>query len=147
MWKYLDVNSIKTQVKGILLRYTLFIWNITFYNNAGVDGGGMSFYSTQIYLVCPVIFEKNKADFGGAIYIERAAIESYDFGGRYSTTLEQITFSSNFAVTLGDDIFIKDGSVTWFIPSVTFPCINKTKTNHVTGDHIISLPYKIDINP
>ena len=136
------INNIGTGLK--LKDVTVYFNNITFYNNTGVDGGGMSLYHAKIYLVGPLIFEKNKADFGGAIYI--AAIESLVFD-RFGTTLEQITFSNNFAVTLGADVFIEDGPATWCTPFFTFPCINKTKTNDVRGDHIISGPYKIDINP
>ena len=135
------INNIGTGLK--LKDVTMYFNNITFYNNTGFYGGGMSLYHTKIYLVGLLIFEKNKADFGGAIYI--AAIE-YVLD-RYCTTLEQITFSSNFAVTLGADVFIEDGPATWFTPFFTFPCIDKTKTNHVKGDHIISGPYNITINP
>ena len=61
----------------------------------------MSLFPTK--LVLWLIFEKNKVDFGGAIYI--AIVESY-------TTLEQITFFSDIAVTLGAGICIEDGSRT-----------------------------------
>ena len=64
----------------------------------------------------------------------------------YCTTFEQITFSSNFAGRFGADVFIEDGfSVT--IIYYTFPCINDIISNHVRGDHIISGPYNITINP
>ena len=74
----------------------------------------MSMYHTRIYLVGPLIFEKNKAGFGGAIYI--AEIEGYILIDRYCTTLEQITFSSNFAGTLGNDVYIEKGFETSWIP-------------------------------
>ena len=140
-----NINFINNTATGLKLEdVTVHLNNITFYNNTGVNGGGMSLYNTKIYLVGPLIFEKNIADFGGAIYI--ATIESYIFD-TYCTTLGQITFSSNFAVTLGANVFIEDGRATWITPFLTFPCINKTKTNDLRGDNIITGPYKIDINP
>ena len=141
-----NINFINNTATGLELKdVTMYFNNITFYNNTGFYGGGMSLYHTSIYLAGPLRFEKNKADFGGAIYIAVHVIESY-VSDRYCTTLEQITFSSNFAVTLGDDVFIEDGfSVSYKIYSI-FPCIDKTNTNNVIGDHIISGPHNITIN-
>ena len=115
--------------------------NIRFYNNTGVYGGGMSLYHTIIYLTGPLIFERNTALFGGAIYITTAEIFHYP----QCTTFEQITFSSNFASTLGADVFIEDGFSVTPTTYFTFPCFNVP--NHVRGDHIISGPYNITINP
>ena len=136
------INNTGTGLK--LEDVTVYISNITFYNNSGVNGGGMSLYHTRIYLTGSLIFERNRAVIGGAIYI--AAMEEYTVNG-YCTTLEQITFSNNFASTLGADVFIQSGDVIRLIIFFTFPCIDKNKTNHVRGDHIISGPYNIAINP
>ena len=62
----------------------------------------MSLYHTCIYLTGPLMFERNTALFGGAIYIATTEI----FFVTYCTTFKQITFSSNFA---GADVFIEDG--------------------------------------
>ena len=121
-----NINFINNTATGLELKYvTMYFNNITFYNNTGLYGGGMSLYQTSIYLCGPLRFENNKADFGGAIYI--AVIEGFAFD-RYCTTLEQITFSSNFAVTLGDDVFIEDGFSVSYEIYFTFPCIDE-KTN------------------
>ena len=140
-----NINFINNTATGLELKYvTMYFNNITFYNNTGLYGGGMSLYQTSIYLGGPLRFENNKADFGGAIYI--AVIEGFAFD-RYCITLEQITFSSNFAVTLGDDVFIEDGFSVSYEIYFTFPCIDeKTNTNNVIGDHIISGPHNITIN-
>ena len=140
-----NINFINNTATGLELKdvTSMYFNNITFYNNTGFYGGGMSLYHTSIYLAGPLRFEKNKADFGGAIYI--ATIDNL-FIDTDCTTLEQIAFSNNFAVTLGDDVFIEDGfSVSYKIYSI-FPCINKTNTNNVIGDHIISGPHNITIN-
>ena len=118
--------------------------NITFYNNTGVYGGGMSLYHTRIYLTGPLIFERNTALFGGAIYIATAEIF---FAIYYCTTFQQITFTSNSAGTLGADVFIEDGFSVSHIIYFTFPCIDEPIPNNVRGDHIISGPYNITINP
>ena len=102
-------------------------------------------HQTRIYLASPLRFERNKAVFGGAIYI--ATIDNL-FIDTDCTTLEQISYFNNIAGTLGADVFIEDGSATRFTPFLTFPCIDKTKTNdHVRGDHIISGPYHVIVNP
>ena len=136
------INNIGTALK--LKDVTMYFNNITFYNNTGFYGGGMSLHQTRIYLAGPLRFERNEAGFGGAIYIAR--FENL-FIARYCTTLEQIAFSNNTAGTLGADVFIEDGYTTYLIPFVTFPCINETKTNDVRGDHIISGPYHVIVNP
>ena len=134
------INNIGTALK--LKDVTMYFNNITFYNNTGFYGGGMSLHQTRIYLAGPLIFERNEAVFGGAIYIP--TIENL-FTDTDCTTLEQIAFSNNTAGTLGDNIFIEDGFNTWYTPFFTFPCINKTKTNDdLKEDHIISDPC---INP
>ena len=118
--------------------------NIIFYNNTGVYGGGMSLYDTHIRLNGPLIFERNTALFGGAIYIATAEV----FVKAYCTSFEQISFSNNFGSTLGDDAFIEDGFSVSDIIHHTFPCINETIPNHaIRGDHIISGPYNITIYP
>ena len=142
-----NINFINNTGTGLNLKeVTVYFNNITFYNNTGVYGGGMSLYHTQIWLTGPLIFERNTALFGGAIYI--ATSEIYDITS-YCTTFEQnlIIFSSNFAVTLGADVFIKDGFSVRDIIYFTFPCICDYEPNHVRGDHIISGPYNIAINP
>ena len=140
-----NINFINNTGTALNLKdVTMYFNNITFYNNTGVYGGGMSLDHTRIYLAGPLRFERNKALIGGAIYIAKNKIYSYNTP---CTTLEQIAFSNNTAGTLGADIFMEDGPATWFIPFVTFPCINKTKTNHVRGDHIISGPYHVIVNP
>ena len=126
-----------------LVDVTMYFNNITFYNNTGLNGGGMSLYQTSIYLAGPLRFKKNKAVFGGAIYI--AMNDGFAFDS-YCTTLEQITFSSNFAITFGDDVFMEDGYSVSDIMYFTFPCIDKTNINNVSGDHIISAPHNITIN-
>ena len=136
------INNTGTALK--LVDVTVNFNNITFYNNTGVYGGGMFLYHTRIYLTGPLRFERNKALIGGAIYIAKNEIYSYNTS---CTTLEQIAFSNNTAGKLGADMFIEEGAATWFTPFVTFPCINKTKANHVRGDHIISGPNNIIINP
>ena len=88
--------------------------------------------------------ERNTALFGGAIYITTADLF---FVRYYCTTFEQITFSINSAGTLGADVFIDDGYSVSQIIYTTFPCINDTISNDVRGDHIISGPYNITINP
>ena len=66
------VNNTGTGIKPKEVR--VYFNNITFYNNTGVYGGGMSLYDTRIYLTEPLIFKRNTALFGGAIYITRAEI-------------------------------------------------------------------------
>ena len=138
------INNIGTALK--LKDVTMHFNNITFYNNTGFYGGGMSLHQTRIYLAGPLRFERNEAVFGGAIYI--AVIDNI-FTDTFCTTLEQIAFSNNIAGTLGADVFIEDGFVTTLTPFFTFPCINKTKTKYddIRGDHIISGPYHVTINP
>ena len=138
-----NINFINNTGTGLKLKeVTAFINNITFYNNTGVYGGGMSLYHTRIYLTGPLIFERNTALFGGGIYIATAEIFDY----AYCTTFEQITFSSNFARTLGADVFIEDGFSVSHTIYFTFPCINVI-SNDVRGDHIISGPHNITIDP
>ena len=132
------INNIGTGLK--LKDVTVYFNNITFYNNTGVDGGGMSLYQTSIYLAGPLRFEKNKADFGGAIYIAK----NDKFVFYINCTFEQITFFSNFAVTLGDDVFIEDAYQT--TPIVT-PCFDDPKSYPIIRDHFISGPRNIIINP
>ena len=141
-----NINFINNTGTGLKLKdVTMYFNNITFYNNTGFYGGGMSLHQTRIYLAGPLRFERNEAVFGGAIYI--ATIDNV-FADSYCTTLEQIVFSYNIAGTLGADVFIEDGSATRLTPFFTFPCINKTKTNdNVRGDHIISGPYHVIVNP
>ena len=136
------INNIGTGLK--LKEVIVYFNNITFYNNTGVYGGGMSLYDTLIFLTGPLIFERNTALFGGAIYI--ATSEIY-VRKSYCTTFEQITFSSNFAGRFGADVFIEDGFSVSDIIYYTFPCINDTRPISVRGDHIISGPYNITINP
>ena len=137
------INNIGTALK--LKDVTMHFNNITFYNNTGFYGGGMSLHQTRIYLAGPLRFERNEAVFGGAIYI--ATVENF-ITDRYCTTLEQIAFSNNTAGTLGADIFIEDGFYTLYTPFFTFPCINKTKINDdLKGDHIISGPCNVIVNP
>ena len=140
-----NIMFINNTGTGLELEYvTVYISNITFYNNCGVNGGGMSLLHTRIYLTGSLIFKRNKAVNGGAIYI--AAMEEFAIMG-YCTTLEQITFSNNYASTLGTDVFIQSGGLINLIVFHAFPCIDNNKTNHVRGDHIISGPYNITINP
>ena len=140
-----NINFINNTGTGLKLKeVTVYFNNITFYNNTGVYGGGMSLYRTRINLTGPLIFDRNTALFGGAIYIATAEILFYTY---YCATFEQITFSSNFAGRFGADVFIEDGFSVSNIIYYTFPCINDTIPNHVTGDHIISGPYNITINP
>ena len=140
-----NINFINNTATGLkLTEVIVFLNNITFYNNTGVYGGGMSLYGTIIHLAGPLIFERNTALFGGAIYIATARI----FNVAYKcTTFEQITFSSNSAGTLGADVFIEDGFSVIDIIYTTFPCSREYVSNHVRGDHIISGPYNITINP
>ena len=136
-----NINFINNTGTGLKLKeVTVYFNNITFYNNTGVYGGGMSLYHTCVYLTGPLIFERNTALFGGAIYIATAEL-SFD---SYCTTFDQITFSSNFAGRFGADVFIEDR---FLLIYSTFPCINDTIPNHVRGDHIISGAYNININP
>ena len=141
-----NINFISNTATGLKLKdVTMYFNNITFYNNTGFYGGGMSLHQTRIYLAGSLRFERNEAVFGGAIYI--AVIDNI-FIDTDCTTLEQIAFSNNIAGTLGDDIFIEDGSATRFTPFFTFPCINETKSNgDIRGDHIISGPYHVIVNP
>ena len=140
-----NIMFINNTGTGLELEYvTVYISNITFYNNCGVNGGGMSLLHTRIYLTGSLIFKRNKAVNSGAIYI--AAMEEFAIM-RYCTTLEQITFSNNYASTLGTDVFIQSGGLINLIVFHTFPCIDNNKTNHVRGDHITSGPYNITINP
>ena len=139
-----NIYFINNTGTGLKLKEVLVDFNnITFYNNTGVYGGGMSLYHTRIYLTGPLIFERNTALFGGAIYIATAEIQHSFIPD--CTTFEQITFSSNFASTLGADVFIEDGFSASNIIYITFACYNEP--NHVRGDHIISGPYNITINP
>ena len=142
IWNINIINNTGTGIK--LKEVRVYFNNITFYNNTGVYGGGMSLYDTRIYLTGPLIFKRNTALFGGAIYITRAEIVNNPYN---CTTVEQIAFSSNFAGTLGADVFIEDGFSVSDIIYFTFPCIGYTISNHVRGDHIISGPYNITINP
>ena len=139
-----NINFINNTGTGLKLKEaTVYFNNITFYNNTGVYGGGMSLYHARIYLTGPLIFERNIALFGGAIYIAITEI----FLVPYCTTFEQITFSSNFAGKFGADVFVEDGFSVSNIISSTLPCINDTIRNYVRGDHIISGPHDITINP
>ena len=139
-----NINFINNTGTGLKLKeVTVYFNNITFYNNTGVYGGGMSLYHTLIYVTGLLIFERNTALFGGAIYIAAAEILIYP----YCATFEKITFSSNFAGRFGADVFIEDGFSVSQIIYYTFPCINDTIQNDVRGDHIISGPYNITINP
>ena len=140
-----NINFINNTGTGLNLKeVTVYFNNITFYNNTGVYGGGMSLYDTLIFITGPLIFERNTALFGGAIYIATAEIFIYE----NCTTFEQIIFSSNFASTLGADVFIEDGFSVSHTIYFTFPCaINDNVPNHVRGDHIISGPYNTTINP
>ena len=135
------INNTGTGLK--LKEATVYFNNITFYNNTGVYGGGMSLYHTHIYLTGPLIFERNIALFGGAIYIATTEISL----NTYCTTFKQITFSSNYAGKFGADVFVEDGFSASIIIYSTLPCINDTIRNYVRGDHIISGPYNITINP
>ena len=140
-----NINFINNTGTGLKLKeVTVYFTNITFYNNTGVYGGGMSLYDTHIYFTGPLIFERNTALFGGAIYIATAEILEHNY---HCTTVEQIAFSSNFAGTLGADVFIEDGVSVRDIIYSGFPCINDTIRNDIRGDHIISGPYNITINP
>ena len=143
-----NVNFINNTGTGVKLKEaTVYFNNITFYNNTGVYGGGMSLYHTLIYLTGPLIFKRNTALFGGAIYIATTEILIATFFTPYCTTLEQITFSSNSAGTLGPDVFIEDGFSVSVIIYTTFPCIDNYAPNSVSGEHIISGPCNITINP
>ena len=106
----------------------------------------MSLYHTSIYLTGPLRFEINKALFGGAIYIATIKYSEIVVDS-HCTTLEQITFTTNFAGILGADVFIEDGFKAKYMAFVSFPCINKTKTNLVKVDRTISGPHNIIINP
>ena len=140
-----NINFINNTGTGLKLKeVTVYFNNITFYNNTGVYGGGMSLYDAHIYFTGPLIFERNTALFGGAIYIATAEILEHNY---HCTTVEQIAFSSNFAGTLGADVFIEDGLTVRDIIYSGFPCINDTIPNNIRGDHIISGPYNITINP
>ena len=77
------INKTETGLK--LKAVTVYFNNITIYNDTGVYGGGMSLYNTHIYLTGPLIFERNAALFGGAIYIATAEIFVY----AYCTTFEK----------------------------------------------------------
>ena len=66
------INNIGTGLK--LNEVIVYFNNITFYNNTGVYGGGMTLYHTRIYLSGHLIFKRNTALFGGAIYIATAEI-------------------------------------------------------------------------
>ena len=139
-----NINIINNTGTGLkLIEATVYFNNITFYNNTGVYGGGMSLYRTRIYLTGLIIFERNTALFGGAIYIATAE-RLYN---PYCTTFEQITFSNNSAGTIGPDVFIEDGFSARDTIYYTFPCINDTIPISVRGNHIISGPYNITINP
>ena len=139
-----NINFINNTGTGLKLKeVAVYFNNITFYNNTGVYGGGMSLYYTHIYLTGPLIFERNTALFGGAIYI--AATEVL-VKKHHCTTLEQITFSSNSAGTLGADVFAEDGFSVGYLIYDTFPCINDTIPNLLRGDHIICGAYNITIN-
>ena len=146
-----NVNFINNTGTGLKLKeVTVYFNNITFYNDTGVYGGGMSLYRTRIYLTGPLIFERNTALFGGAIYIATAEIHvlQYIIYITDCATFEQIIFYSNSARTLGADVFIEDGFSVTDIIYLTFPCtFNDHVLTHVTGDHIISGPYNITINP
>ena len=139
-----NINFINNTGTGLKLKdATVYFNNITFYYNSGVYGGGMSLYHTHIYLVGPLRFENNKACFGGAIYI--AEIESYEIvDDTYCTSFEQITFTGNFADTLGADVYIEDGYFVSRTILFTFSC---PIDSQVKADHIISGPYNITINP
>ena len=136
------INNTGTGLK--LKEVTVYFNNITFYNNTGVYGGGMSLYHTRIYFTEPLIFERNTGLFGGAIYIATAEII---LPKSHCTKFEQIIFSRNSAGRFGADVFIEDGCSVNKIIHYTFPCINDTTYNYVGGDHIISGPYNITINP
>ena len=139
-----NINFINNTGTGLKLKDVLvdFGNNIIFYNNTGVYGGGMSLYNTKIYLTGPLIFERNTALYGGAIYIATAQA----LVNAQCTSFEQIIFSNNFASTLGDDAFIQDGFSVRDIIYFTFPCFLYI-SHYVRGDHIISGPYNITINP
>ena len=140
-----NINFINNTGTGLKLKdVKMYFNNITFYNNTGVHGGGMSLYHTHIYLIGPLIFERNTALFGGAIYFAIAEVLGVPDN---CTTFERIIFTGNSAGTLGPDVFIEDGFSVSDIIYYTFPCINNTIQNHVRGDHIISGPYNITINP
>ena len=139
-----NINFINNTGTGLKLKEVMVdLNNIIFYKNTGVYGGGLSLYNTKIKLTGPLIFERNIALFGGAIYITTAEIQHSFIPD--CTTFEQITFSSNFASTLGADVFIEDGFSASNIIYITFACFDEP--NHVKGDHIISGPYNITINP
>ena len=145
LYNFNFINNTGTGLK--LKEVEVYINNLTFYNNTGVYGGGMSLYRASIGLTGPLIFKRNTALFGGAIYIATADIQHVTYNSTWCTTFEQITFSSNSAGTLGADVFIEDGFSVSQIIYITFPCINDIIPNHVRGDHIISGPYNITINP
>ena len=142
-----NVNFINNTGTGLMLEdVTVYFNNITFYNNIGTYGGGMSLHRTTIYLTGPLKFERNTALFGGAIYI--TGLVQHYIVNTYCNTLEQITFSSNFAGTIGPDVLIEEGNFVNYIIYFTFPCIKGTIPNHaIRGDHIISGPHNITINP
>ena len=142
--KISNINFINNTGTGLKLKDArVYFNNIAFYNNTGVYGGGMLLYRAKIYLTGPLIFERNKAVIGGAIYIATTEICCY----ANCTIFQQITFSSNFARTLGADVYIADGFSVSYIIYFSFACIDNTKTNNVSGDHIISAPHNIFINP
>ena len=67
-----NINFINNTGTGLKLKEaTVYFNNITFYNNTGVYGGGMSLYHTRIYLTGPLIFERNTALFGGAPILQQ----------------------------------------------------------------------------
>ena len=93
----ININFINNTGTGLKLKeVTVYFKNITFYNNTGVYGGGMSLYDAHIFLTGPLIFERNTALFGEPIYIATAEILLSFIP--YCTTFEQITFSSNFDI-------------------------------------------------
>ena len=139
-----NINFINNTGTGLKLKeVTVYFNNVTFYNNTGVYGGGMSLYHTRIYLTGLLILERNTALFGGAIYIATAEI----FVVTYCTTFEQITFSSNSAGRFGADVFIENGFSVIDIIDYAFPCIDDTIHKYVRGDHIICGAHDITINP
>ena len=138
-----NINFINNTGTGLKLKEaTVYFNNITFYNNAGVYGGGMSLYHACIYLTGPLVFERNTALFGGAVYIATSEI----LVATYCTTFEQITFSSNSAGRFGADVFIEEKFSVINIIYFTFPCIDYIP-NDVRGDHVICGAYDISINP
>ena len=144
-----NVNFINNSGTALMLEdATVHFNNITFYNNTGDYGGGMSLYEARIVLLGPLRFIKNTALLGGAIYITALDYDTHDLLTDFITcnTLEQITFYNNHAVTLAPDIFIEDGFSTDQLACFTFPCSPKTGHDGIKGDHIISGPRNISIN-